>query len=143
MHRDSRSCQAPILIVDKSRYRSCLLLYLSRSLKPGLVPKSEKFVKFSSCSCLETKGTRLSVLYRLHSTFDFQKVSFSDFPFVNLSRSLILGLVVKYLFRRSGQRANSMSKLDIKASPCFPSMGIDITMGSWWNFWTKVYSSII
>ena len=66
---------APILIIDKSRSRTHLCVYLSRSLEPGLVLyylKSENFVKVLSFSCLglETKGTRLSVLSPSRSTFD-------------------------------------------------------------------------
>ena len=79
----SRLGLAPIFIIDKSRSRTRSLVYLSRSLGPGLVTKywkSEKFVKVSSCSRLglETEGTRLSVSSRSRLTFDFQKVSVSD-----------------------------------------------------------------
>ena len=74
---------APILIIDKSRSRTRQFVYLSRSLRPGLVLnywKSEKFAKVSSGSRLglKTRDTRLSVSSRSHFNFDCRRVSDSS-----------------------------------------------------------------
>jgi hypothetical protein len=53
---------APILIIDKSRSRTRLFVYLSRSLGHGLIGKYWKSVNLlGSRLGRETKGTKLSV----------------------------------------------------------------------------------
>ena len=80
-HKDSRSwlCLAPIMIINKSRSGTRLLFIFPKV--SGLVSSQNNTI-YKVLACfplgLKTNGTRLSVLARSGSRFDYQKVSFSD-----------------------------------------------------------------
>ena len=83
---------APILIIDKSRARTCPFVYLSRSPAPSLVLnywKSDKFVKVS-VSRLNARDSRSCP--GLVQLLVFKKSLYWTRPFVNF---LSHGLVTK------------------------------------------------